>query len=136
MPETTPITRFALSGRMTAGRGHHFRLKYNAFLPRPIKGGRPSLSVFRIDGLAEDEVWDLARAHVLPSLSAGRRIHGRGDLTADDVVAVSPLAVDFDDTPRRHANVVDWPQNRAEQKVLAQALAAAATSVSHQGHGS
>ena len=67
----------------------------------------------------------------LPSLSAGRRIHGRGDLTADDVVAAGPLAVDFDDTPPRHANVVGWPQDRAGQKVLAQALAAAAMSVRH-----
>lgn len=125
-----------MSGGMTAGQGHHFRLKYNAFLPRSIDGGAFSLSVFRIDGLAEDEVWDLARTHVLPNLPAGRRIHGRGDLTADEVVAANPLAVDFDDTPPRHANVIGWPQDREGQKVLAQALAAAAMSVRHRGDGS
>lgn len=131
MAEAIPLSRFAPSSRMTAGAGDRFRLKYNAFMPRSIEDGPPSLSVFRIDGLTDEQVWELARVHILSRLRAGRRVHGRADIEADGVLAAKPLEVEFDDTPPRHANVVGWPREREQQMVLAQALANAARHMAH-----
>ena len=84
------------------------------------------LSVFRVDGLSEEEIWTHARRYALPP---GRNIHGRADLADKAIAASGPLRVDYDDSPPRHANVVGWPKEKDEQLALAQDLASAARAV-------
>jgi len=82
--------------------------------------------VFRTDGLDEAEIWDHARRHALPP---GRNLHGRADMREVAVVAATPLEVEHDNSPPRHANIIGWPLDRAEQVALAQDLAATAHSL-------
>lgn len=95
-------------------------------MPRSAHGRPLELSVFRVDGLTEDEIWTHARKYALPP---GRNIHGRADMPHEAIAATGPLHVDYDDSPPRHANVVGWPHAKDEQLALAQDLASAARSV-------
>jgi len=100
-----------------------------AFLPRNIDGSR-EVSVFRINGLSSEQIWEIADKHVLPNLpavesGAARKIHGRADIVASAVLTKG-LDIEPDDIPPRHANITGWPSELQEQLSLAQELAAAA----------
>jgi hypothetical protein len=64
------------------------------------------LSVFRTSGLEEHAIWILGE-----SLRA-QPLKGRADITAA-AVEETGLAVDADDIPPRHANVVGWPDDHS-----------------------
>ena len=64
------------------------------------------LSVFRTSGLQEHEIWALGE-----SLRA-QPLKGRADITAADV-GETGLALDADDIPPRHANIVGWPDDHS-----------------------
>lgn len=86
-------------------------------------------SVFRVDGLSQTDVAKIGAAHVASRL--GRPLHGWGRLTVQSVISVG-LQIEADDVPKRHANIVGWPEGKArksEQQLLAQMLAEAATLV-------
>lgn len=89
-----------------------------AFLPAPETG---ETSVFLIDGLDEESIWAIAENHIVPTLRAGRRIHGRADVPRTSVEIVG-LRLVVDNDPPRHANVVGWPAEKDEQLSLAQEL--------------
>ena len=124
--EALPLSRFAFTKRWISKAGGGFRLKYHAFMPRSAHGRPLELSVFRVDGLTEAQIWEHGRRHVLP---AGRNFHGRGDVTLEVVDAAGPLRLELNEPPPRHANVVGWPKERDQQLALAQSLASAAQSV-------
>jgi hypothetical protein len=52
----------------------------------------------------------------------GKTLYGRGDVLAS-VVGNSNLTIIPDDDPPRHANIVDWPEDKSAQKLLAIELA-------------
>lgn len=89
------------------------RVKKNGFLPYP---GR-ELSVFRIIGLNKTEVIEL-------SLNArkDKRPKAYATLVANDVYNTN-LALEPDNNPIRHANIVGWPNLKEDQIELAIVLA-------------
>lgn len=93
-------------------------VKPRAFMP-------PSdlkLSVFQIQDLADLQIWQLGDEHVSDSVRA------RGDFTVSIVTQLG-LNADPDDVPERHVNIIGWPEEKHEQKSIAQELAAKATLV-------
>lgn len=109
--------------------GDHFNskrnsVKHSAFMP-PADNLR--LSVFRIDGLRRDEVWEIGQTKVVDVMpSPMKHLYGMADIMAS-LVERNRLRVDPDNNPSRHADVVDWPQDKSERKLIALGLAAEAT---------
>ncbi len=124
--EALPLSRFAFTKKWVSKADGGFRLKYHAFMPRSVHGHPLEVSVFRVDGLSEAQIWEHGRRYALPP---GRNFHGRGDVTLHVVNATGPLRLEFDEPPPRHANVVGWPTERDQQLALAQDLASRARSV-------
>ena len=118
-----PLTRHLLSSKQFAREPR--RVKSSAFIPRENPGtGIFQTSVFQIQGLSEDEVWSLGEQHVLKN-RPDRRVHGRADVTVQEVLGVG-LYLDPDNDPPRHANIVGWPGTKPERKLVALKLAEAA----------
>jgi hypothetical protein len=107
---------------------HYSREKHSvkpaAFLPPPPDW---RLSVFRIDGLAIEEVCGIGQEKVIGKRTE-RTIHGFADIIAR-VFQDSRLTIDPDNDPPRHASVVGWPADKASQKLIAIELAASASLV-------
>ncbi len=122
--ERIPVTRLTFSRRQVAGRGPTFRLRPAAFMPY-----RGELSVFRIDGLDDGEVWEHVAVH---ARRPGRRMHGRGDFLVADIRG-DALKLNLDDSPPRHGNLIGWPAERHEQLALARELATVARAVPPPG---
>ncbi len=95
------------------------RVKHSAFLPN--RDG--ATSVFRVGGLSDEDVRAIANQHIIPG--PGRKVHGCGFIEQERVVRTG-LALDMDDTPPRHANIVGWPTDKGKQKLQAMELAEAA----------
>lgn len=91
------------------------RVKYSAFMPPPNR----RLSVFRIAGFAENDVWEIGETigerRTLP-LSA------RADIKVL-FVAETGLKIDADDIPPRHVNIIDWPEDHSAVILKAKELA-------------
>jgi hypothetical protein len=112
-----PLARFLLeSGRYTR---RPPRVKKQAFMPSP----QGDLSVFDVRGLSDDETASIGREWV--AQSQGPEVHGWATVLAE-TVEVQRLSVNLDNSPPRHANIVGWPVNKEDQKLIAQALADAA----------
>lgn len=115
-PET-PLARYLLaSGHFSR---ENRRVKSAAFLPPP--DGR--LSVFRVDGLADPEIWSLGRARVAEP--QGKPLYARADLPVR-ATREAGLDADPDDTPPRHVTILGWPAEKSARKLLAHQLAEAA----------
>jgi len=91
------------------------RVKEAGFMPPDATQG---LSVFRIEGLKDDEIWLLEQ-----STNTGRLVSlkGRGDIKA--VVVKAPLTVVPDNVPERHATLSGWPTDYSARLGLAKDLA-------------
>ena len=112
--DTEPLARYLLSTSQFSVANR--RVKPSAFMP-PADG---TLSVFVVSGLSEDVVWDLGRTEV--GDPQGKPIQGRADVVVG-VVRNPGLRLDVDNAPLRHANVIDWPPEKSEQKLKAEILA-------------
>jgi hypothetical protein len=90
-------------------------VRYTAFMPPPDK----RLSVFRTLDLPEATVWaigdDVGRQR-------NKTLLGRGDIKAVAVHEVG-LAIDPNDVPPRHANIIGWPDDDSAIKLTAIELA-------------
>ncbi len=82
------------------------------------------LSVFQIKGLNENDIWKMGEAYI--AKPSKKTLYGRGDIT---VSAVHRIELDLisDNEPPRHADIVGWPEEKSEQKLLAEELAADAS---------
>lgn len=78
-----------------------------------LENGRYELSTFCVDELNEDERWELLGLHVRPQVVA------RAELTTA-AIRNAGLTPDPDWDPERHVNVIGWPDDEAEQKIIAQ----------------
>jgi hypothetical protein len=96
------------------------RVSARAFLP----GRDNTTSVFRVDDLTDDQIWQLADEHVT-EIPGGRPVVGTGTLLAETVTEAG-LRVDPDNDPPRHAVIVDWPDDKSDRKLRALKLASAA----------
>ncbi len=85
------------------------------------------LSVFRIDGLILEEVWEIGRVNVVSTMPLPKEnVYGFANIIASAVCEMD-LDVDPDNNPPRHADIVGWPQEKSERMLIAQELAARAT---------
>ncbi len=96
------------------------RIKYSAFIPYP----HLELSIYRIDSLTEAEIWNIGQVEV--ANKRGKPLLARGDVTVAQVGEVSGLEVTPDTDPESHylhANIINWPKMKSEQKLRAVELA-------------
>lgn len=94
-------------------------INHRAFLPpNDLK-----LSTFNVDELDAESIWMLGST--IARESRGEPI-AKGELWTQ-VVIDQQLRALRDDQPPRHVNVVNWPDSKARQKIIAQHLAAATT---------
>lgn len=96
-------------------------VKPRAFLP-------PSdlrLSVFRIDDLQLEEIWEMGQKKVIAAMLQPRKLLGIADIKASKVQE-NELEVEPDNIPSRHANIIGWPEEKAQRMLIAQKLAAEA----------
>lgn len=92
------------------------RVKYAVFMPTP----NGETSVFRISNLSDNEVWDIGDKEV--AQKRGKLVLGRADILAFHFLQ-KRLRIIPDDNPLRHANIVGWPEEKSEQKLIAMELA-------------
>lgn len=86
--------------------------RHSVFMPPEDR----RLSVFRISGLQENDVWSIGdNLRSQPSL-------GRADIKALSVLEIG-LLIDADDIPPRHANIIGWPEEASAIKLKAMELA-------------
>ena len=89
------------------------------------------LSVFRIDGLSTENIWEIGQVNVVERMTPPGNLHGVGKIQASDVRELH-LDIDPDNSPSRHACIVGWPEGDEEKHKrmsLAQELAAVTTLV-------
>ncbi len=96
------------------------RVRYAAFMPNPKSG---ETSVFRISGISDREVWEIGDREV--GLRRDKPVLGRADIGASFVITKG-LNVVPSEPPIRHANIVGWPEEKSEQRLVALELAAEA----------
>jgi len=99
-------------------------VKPQAFMPPP----NLHLSVFRIDGLQWEEIWEIGQIKVMDAMPKPRELRGIADVKALKVQE-NGLEIEPDNIPPRHANIIGWPEEKEKQKMIAQGLAAEATLV-------
>lgn len=97
--------------------------KPDPFLPR--KG---QTSVFHTTGLSEFLVWTLGEKHV--AAVRKRTLLARADIFVSQVIE-NELAIDYDNDPLRHANIVGWPADDEYDRQLAIAMELAAVAKLH-----
>lgn len=105
------IARYILSKRYFSTKNR--TVKYGAYMPAP----NGETSVYRISGLSEEEVWQIGQQNVAkPGM---RTLYARGDTPAS-VIMKTGLTLVPETTPHPlHANIVNWPLVKDEQKMLA-----------------
>jgi hypothetical protein len=96
------------------------RVRYAAFMPNPKNG---ETSVYRISGISDREVWEIGDREV--GLRRDKPILGRADIGASFVITKG-LNVVPSEPPIRHANIIGWPEQKSEQRLVAIELAAEA----------
>jgi hypothetical protein len=108
------LERFLLHGDVGKTDGI---VKRRAFMP-PSSG---RLSVYRTDACSQAELWSIYADHVRPY--RGDESLGTARLVANSIYD-KHLHVEPDGVPHwRHANVVNWPEEKEQQKAVALDLA-------------
>ncbi len=64
------------------------------------------LSVFIISGLNEKQIWSIGEA------LRDSNLKGRADIIADSVYKAE-LDIEVDNNPERHAEIVNWPEEKS-----------------------
>lgn len=104
----------------------HYNLQTRSVRPSAFEP--PSdlrLSVFRIDGLSIEQVWENGLVNVIGAMTQTRTLYGMGKIKASAVRDVH-LDIDADDIPPRHACLIGWPEEKYRRMSIAQELAASA----------
>lgn len=113
------VSRFLIKGQIRSGDS---AIRYDAFLP---SASNLEISVFRIYGLPEENIWALAVEKVEPLRGP---VIGRGDLTVSTIIEESLGVTPDQDPALRHADIVGWSvDNRDARATIAKALAAKAS---------
>lgn len=109
-----PFARFATQS--SHYRKSDLEVRQSLFLPPK----NLELSVFRSDGLTQDDIKNLGNKHI-------PNIKGFTEVLKNDIEAIEPLKIQIDNVPPRHANIIGWPAQKSEQKLLALKLKEKAT---------
>jgi hypothetical protein len=100
-------------------------VKYSTYMPMyNEKDDCLETSVFRTDGLKEEEIWHTGEENV--SKPRDKTLIGRSELVVQQVKRVGNLAVEEVEPPERHAVIVGWSSHREDQIEQAKDLARAA----------
>ena len=93
-------------------------VKHNAYMPN--KDGETS--IYRTSGITHPEICEIGQKYVGDII--GRSIKGHAEIVVSEILK-HRLAVEPDPSPHpRHANIISWPKDKAEQKIIAIELAA------------
>lgn len=76
-------------------------------------------SVFGVNGITDKEIWNIG---IDVANIRKKTLYGRGDLASDFITDIG-LSLDIDNTPPKHANIVNWPEDRVKRQQLALKLA-------------
>jgi len=116
-----PITVFAThkSDYRADGTARH-----TPFMPSKKYG---NTSCFRIINLPFNKIWEISEKHVKNQNITN--IYGRFDFYAESVIQLN-LSFEPDNTPPRHANIINWPDGD-KQAIKSKAQQIAATSIFH-----
>lgn len=110
---------------------NHYNLPTYSVKPKAFEPpANLRLSVFRVDGLTIEDVWQIGQEKVVNKMPQPRTLHGFADIKARAVADLS-LAIDPDNEPPRHASIVGWPEDKSKKKLVAQQLAASSKLVLH-----
>lgn len=120
VPPGEKLTRFIRYGSHFSDEAN--TVKREAFLPHK---NSVDLSVFRISGLSDSEVWAIGREHVE---RGGRPIKARADLSADDVYENGLKVIPDPSAHELHANIAPFPieksiTDRRTRRTIARNLA-------------
>ena len=96
-------------------------VRHNAFM---LPANSRALSVFRISDFHLNSIWDLGERYV--ATPRNKPLLGRADVIASQVFNKGLGITPEDDPHPRHANIVDWPDEREKQKMIAVELASEA----------
>lgn len=118
-----PLTRYIFSSREFSKNNE--RVKPGAFLPYPHR----KLSVFQILGLLSRDIWNIGH-----NLRSDKTLHARADFSGSDVTNISGsrelarnIALEIDNNPERHGDIIGWPEEKPAQKQIAAEFAAKST---------
>ena len=116
--EEEPISRYLFqSNHYSAFNG---RVKYSAFLPTP----NGETSVFRIENLTEDEIWEIGKTEVADRRN--KALKARGDVIASSIYKEDlGLEPEISSHPL-HANIINWPTVKSEKILIAKKIAESA----------
>ncbi len=89
-------------------------VKYNAFLPNPNNG---DTSVFRISNISDNEIWNIGK-----TIRDDKIVIGRADIIASIVLSKN-LKIIPSEPPQYHADISNWPDDKAKQISIATELA-------------
>jgi len=99
------------------------RVKYTALMPMKNKSsGNFETSVFNISGLQSHQIKSLAKKHILPNIREGRSIYGTSDTIKKQIDNVGLIA-EISEPPKKHINIIGWPDEKSKQKLMAMKLA-------------
>ena len=87
-------------------------VKSAAFMP--IRNQK--LSVFCIDELVEEEIWEIGYNNI--SIPTSKEIYARANIEAEDILTTI-LEIDNNNTPLRHTDIIGWPSEKEDQKGIA-----------------
>ncbi|MCD6177557.1 MAG: hypothetical protein J7K29_06945 [Candidatus Cloacimonetes bacterium] len=87
-------------------------VKSAAFMPNRNQ----KLSVFCIDELVEEEIWEIGYNNI--SIPTSKEIYARANIEAEDILTTI-LEIDNNNTPLRHADIIGWPSEKEDQKGIA-----------------
>jgi hypothetical protein len=95
-------------------------VKPDAFIPHPYR----DLSVTRHREATEGEIWNSGQT---VAGQIGKRLHGRADVVAEVCLSqrLTVNAAPVEGNPN-HANISNWPADKAAQKIIALEISAAA----------
>jgi hypothetical protein len=88
------------------------RIKYGAYLP--AKNGEAS--VYRVTNLHWDDIWKIGKKYVETDQ---RKIRACAETTANEITRHSLNILPETKRHYRHANIIAWPQEKHEIKMLA-----------------
>lgn len=100
-------------------------VKAKAFIPPRNK----RLSVYRTSTLSEEEIWSIGNE--LVAEPRGKTLYGRADLLAQDVYALQQKVEPETSVHPLHADIIPWPDGRADILFLATQLAVRSKFVSN-----
>lgn len=98
-------------------RPSNLTVRHNAFMPN--RDGETS--IYRIVGLNDEDIFEIGRLFVADEMK--KPLIGRADIVVSRILE-RQLRVEPDPSPHpRHANIVDWPEDKSKHRLIAIELA-------------